>query len=168
MSAGLTRRSLALWPVLALAACMEDQPRQVTPAFYTDMSQPGARVDHRTAAEIINAYRAQAGLGALMADAGLIALAEREAARLAERGEIADGENAALRASLVSAGLNPARIRKSISAGYQTFADAFSGWRGSPHHDRVMRAARAARFGVAAHHRAGSRHRIYWVMLVGE
>jgi uncharacterized protein YkwD len=165
---GLSRRTLFAAPVLLVVGCAEERRPEVTPAFYSDMSRPGASVDHRTAAEIINAYRAKDGLKPLQPDERLVALAAREAQRLAERGEIADGENASLRASLVAAGLRPASIGKSISAGYQTFADAFSGWRGSPHHDRVMRASKATRFGIAAHHRAGSRHRIYWVMLVGE
>ena len=36
-----------------------------------------------------------------------------------------------------------------LSAGYRRLAEAFSGWRDSPQHDRVMKDAKAKRMGIA-------------------
>jgi len=160
--------TLASLPLLALGACLENERPTASPAFYSDQSRPGATIDLKTATEILNAYRANARLAALAPDAALNAIAQREAERLAQRGDLEDGENASLASSLAAAGIPPRQVRKSITAGYQNFADAFSGWRGAAHHDSVLRAPRGKRFGVAAHHRAGSRHRIYWVLLISD
>lgn len=164
----LLSASLVLPVAGGLAGCFDEPRPRAEPTFYADQSRPGATIDLRTATEIINAYRANTKLSPLQPDPALNAIAKREAERLAARGELEDGENASLASSLASAGIPPRQVRKSLSAGYQNFADAFSGWRGAPHHDRVLKAERGKRYGVAAHHRAGSRHRIYWVLLVAE
>lgn len=144
--------------VAALAAvlggCSAPPPRPVQPAFYADLATPGAAFDKVSASEIINAYRARAGVGVLTWDEGLAREAQANAERLAARGDLADGGGAV-----------PAGIKRSVSGGYHTFADAFSGWRGSPPHDAVLR-AQGSRYAIAALAKPGSRHRVYWVMLV--
>lgn len=149
----------ALRGVAALAALVGGcsaplPPPPVQPAFYADLASPGASFDRKTASEIINAYRSKAGLGALTWDEGLAREAQANAERLAARGDLSDGGGAV-----------PAGIKRSVSGGYHTFADAFSGWRGSPPHDAVLR-AQGGRYAIAALARPGSRHRVYWVMLV--
>jgi uncharacterized protein YkwD len=151
--------SLALMAsALSLAACTSPVPPRPQPAFYVDLSRPGAMLDPVTASEIINAYRAKSGLPPLVWDSVLEREAQEEAAQLADRGDLADG------------GRNPLRrgLRRSVSGGYHSFADAFSGWRGSPAHDGVLRAADGGRYAIAALARTGSRHRVYWVMLVSK
>jgi uncharacterized protein YkwD len=145
--------------IAALAAimggCSAEPPRNtVQPAFYADLARPGARFDEKTASEIINAYRARNGAGPLVWDAGLEREAQAVAERLAARGDLSDG-----------GGPVPAGMKRSVSGGYHTFADAFSGWRGSPTHDGVLKAP-GSRYAIAALSKPGSRHRIYWVMLV--
>lgn len=162
------RRILLFLGATPLAGCLEESRPQPQPAFYTDLARPGATLDHKTAGEILNSYRRNASLAALVLDPALTAIAAREAERLALRGELEDGENRSLAAALTAGGFAPRQVRKSISGGYHSFADAFSGWRGAPHHDGVLRSARGRRYGLAAHHRPGARHRIYWVLLVSE
>jgi uncharacterized protein YkwD len=138
-----------------MGGCAAERPAPAPqPAFYADLAQPGAAFDEKTASEIINAYRAKSGVGPLVWDAGLAREAQANAERLAARGDLSDGGGAV-----------PPGMRRSVSGGYHTFADAFSGWRGSPLHDGVLRAP-GSRYAIVALARPGSRHRVYWVMLV--
>ena len=150
----------ALGLATLLSACSTPAPPP-QPAFYADLARPGAVLDPGTATEIINAYRQRNGLAPLSWDAGLQQQAMREADLLATRGDLSDGGRDSLRA-LSTAGA----VRRSVSGGYHSFADAFSGWRGSPAHDAVLKAKDGGRYAIAAVSRPGSRHRVYWVMLV--
>ena len=53
-----------------------------------------------------------------------------------------------------------------LSAGYRRLAEAFSGWRDSPQHDRVMKAPNATRMGIASAYAAGSKYQVYWALVV--
>lgn len=151
---------------LAASACGTAEAPKVQPAFYADLARPGAVLDPKTASEIINAYRGQNGLAPLLWDAGLQRLAEQEAARLAERGDLSDGGGAGMLNALKAAGYPPEATRRSVTGGYHSFADAFSGWRGAPGHDAVLKAKDGRKLAIAAVAKPGSRHRVYWVMLV--
>lgn len=151
----------ALGLATLLSACSTPAPPPPQPAFYADLARPGAALDPATATEIINAYRQRNGLAPLVWDAGLQQQAARDAELLAARGDLSEGGQGSLRA-LSTAGV----VRRSVSGGYHSFADAFSGWRGSPAHDAVLKARDGGRYAIAAVSRPGSRHRVYWVMLV--
>ena len=152
---------------MALSGCTtREAPQRPQPAFYTDLARPGTVLDPVTASEIINAYRQRNGLGSLLWDGALQRLAEQEAHALAGRGDLSDGGGSAMLRAMAAAGHAPRDIRRSVSGGYHSFADAFSGWRGSPGHDAVLRAREGKRYAIAAVAKPGSRHRVYWVMLV--
>lgn len=144
---------------LILAGCAAEPPVPPRPAFYQDLAA-GGQLDAASTLAIINDYRRAKGLGALTWDAGLAAEAEREAQRHAA----ADG--------LLTAGVRgrasteDRAISRSVSGGYHNFADAFSGWRGSPAHDAVLREPQGMALGIGAVTKSGSRHRVYWVVLV--
>lgn len=140
----------------ALIGCAQEPASRPQPAFYADLASPGASFDPVTATEIINAYRSREGLRPLAWDSALAAQAQAEASRLADRGDLQDGGGIPL----------PRGMRRSVSGGYHSFADAFSGWRGSPVHDAVLKARDGQHYAIAALARPGSRHRVYWVMLV--
>ncbi|NNC01122.1 CAP domain-containing protein, partial [Corallococcus exiguus] len=53
-----------------------------------------------------------------------------------------------------------------LSAGYHTLAEAFSGWRESPQHDRVLLDPRATRMGIATAFTPNSKYKVYWVLVV--
>ena len=55
-----------------------------------------------------------------------------------------------------------------LSAGYHTLAEAFSGWRDSPAHNRVMLDGRATRMGIATAYAPGSKYKVYWALVVAE
>lgn len=152
--------------MIVLAGCSAEAPRQARPPFYADLTQPGAVLDARSAGEIINSHRARTGLAPLAGDGVLREIAEREARRLAGAGIIDDGRSAALDAALRKGGYDPGRVLRGVSGGYHSMADAFSGWRGTPYHQAVLGSRQGRRYGLAAVAAAGSRHRVYWVLLV--
>jgi uncharacterized protein YkwD len=166
----MTGRITMLCPALLaafLAACAQGEP-PVRPAFYADLAKPGAVLDPLTSGQILNSYRISKGLAPLNADEKLGAIAQAEAIRLSGLGDIQPGRDAALDAALKAAGYAPARVKRSVTGGYHSFADAFSGWRGAPHHNAVLLAPKGRGYGLAAYAAPGSRHRVYWVMLVAE
>ena len=157
----------AIFLAAVLAGCSTPAaPPTPQPAFYADLARPGAVLDPVSASEIINAYRQRNGLAPILWDGALQRLAEQEAQTLADRGDLSDGGGSAMLRALGAAGHAPQDIRRSVSGGYHSFADAFSGWRGSPGHDAVLRARDGKRYAIAAVSKPGSRHRVYWVMLV--
>lgn len=146
--------------VLNLAGCTE--PVRTQPAFYRDLGSPSARVDAEAARATISAYRLNAGLSALKLDPELMQAAEQEAAAMAAADKPAQAE--AVKVRLARAG--QAGAEANLSAGYRRLAEAFSGWRDSPQHDRVMKAPNATRMGIASAYAAGSKYQVYWALVV--
>lgn len=144
---------------LLLAGCAGEPQVPPRPAFYQDLAA-GGQLDAASALSIINDYRRANGLGALNWDAALASEAESEARRHAAADGLLTSGTRERQAAARSA------VRRSVSGGYHSFADAFSGWRGSPAHDSVLREPQGEAIGIAAVARPGSRHRVYWVVLV--
>ncbi|MCB5174403.1 CAP domain-containing protein [Microvirga lenta] len=150
--------------VLGLAAC-QSQPRPVanrTPSFYLSMAKADAVVDAAAARDMISAYRRNNGLGPLTIDPGLQAAAEAEANAMAGADKPSSAD--ALKARLAASGFKAPAAN--LSAGYHTVAEAFSGWRESPQHNRVLLDPRATRIGIATAYRPNSKYKVYWVLAV--
>jgi uncharacterized protein YkwD len=159
----------ALLPLLAGCAQPGDAPRSASPpVMYQSLAEAGRKVDADAARDLINAYRLNGGLPRLMLDPVLMAEAERQAAAMARGGDVSRGARTDIRARLGAAGLGAVQARESVSAGYFTLSDAFSGWRGSPVHDQTLRLANGRRLGIAAQHQPGSRHHVYWALIVSD
>jgi uncharacterized protein YkwD len=149
--------------LLGLAGCSDTANGPAArPSFYADLGQPGASIDAAQARAMISAYRINAGLPALRLDAGLQAAAAREAEAMAAADR--PGSSDAVKQRLAAAGL--ARPEANLSAGYRTLAEAFSGWRDSPPHDRVMKASGATRMGIATAYAPGSKYKVYWALVL--
>ena len=147
--------------LFGLAGCTEPQ-RQAQPAFYRDLGSASARVDAEQARAMISAYRLNAGLATLKLDPELMQAAEQEAKAMAAADKPAQAE--AVKARLARAGQPGAEAN--LSAGYRRLAEAFSGWRDSPQHDRVMKAPGATRMGIASAYAPGSKYQVYWALIV--
>jgi uncharacterized protein YkwD len=156
----------ALAGLLGLGGCAEPPATTgaLQPAFYADLGSPGAVVDSGQARAMISAYRLNAGLGVVRLDGQLMAVAQREARAMAasDRPTSADAVKARLRREGV------AGAEVNLSAGYRRLAEAFSGWRDSPQHDRVMKARGATRMGVATAYAPGSKYKVYWALVLAE
>ena len=164
------RRSLAMTcpaliagalAVLNLAGCTEPA-RTSQPAFYRDLGSASARVDANEARAMISAYRLNAGLPALALDPVLNGLAQQEADAMAAADKPAQAD--AAKARLARAGHQGTEVN--LSAGYRRLAEAFSGWRDSPQHDRVMKTPGATRMGIATAYAPGSKYQVYWALVL--
>jgi uncharacterized protein YkwD len=158
----------ALLPLLAACVQSAPPPPAAEPAIYASLATSGVVLNAEAARDLINGYRRNQGLPALVLDPVLMAEAGRQAAAMAAGGDVSKGARTDIRTRLAAAGLGQRQARESASAGYFTVSDAFSGWRGSPTHDATMRFATGRRLGLAAEHRAGSRHNIYWSLIVSD
>lgn len=145
----------ALLAALVLSACSMSgggsSPGALAPALSARMDQPGARLDQAEAIGMINAYRATAGLPALVPDAALEGTAQVLANQYAQTG-------------------NPPRTPQGLagmklSAGYATFAETFSGWRNNPADAAGLR-ANAGKAGLAMAFNPASSYGIHWVLVL--
>jgi len=159
------RRALALAGLFALlAACAREAPPapSAQPLFYRSLAASQASVDAATAAEMISAYRANHGLGPLTVDPALVTEARKAADAMAAADRPASGD--ALRKELAAEGMASPAVN--LSAGYHTLAEAFSGWRDSPAHNRVMLTPGASRLGIATAYAPRSKYKVYWALIV--
>jgi uncharacterized protein YkwD len=149
---------------LVLAACQSEKPvaRSETPSFYVSMARADATVDAAMARDMIGAYRGNNGLGRLALDADLQAAAQAEADAMAAADKPSSGD--AFKARLAAAGF--AAPAANLSAGYHTLAEAFSGWRESPQHNRVLLDPKATRIGIATAYAPNSKYKVYWALAV--
>ncbi|MFC7396200.1 CAP domain-containing protein [Chelatococcus sp. GCM10030263] len=158
-------RALAVAGVFTLlVACTREAPAPApsTPLFYQSLDAPAATIDAATAAEMISAYRANQGLGPLAVDPALEADARAAAEAMAAADRPASGD--VLRKKLAAEGIPSPAVN--LSAGYRTLAEAFSGWRDSPAHKRVMLASSATRLGIATAYAPRSKYKVYWALIV--
>ena len=165
--AGLAAIACALALLLAACAGGADSNR---PAFYRNLAQAGGQLDARNARDLINGYRESQGVGAVALNPALMSLARGYAASLGgdarfSRDVRPDGK---LKARLISAGYDAAAIRESVTAGYHTFAEAFSGWRDSAPHRRTMLMKDATEMGIAAAYVPNTRYKVYWVLVMAQ
>lgn len=148
--------------LLGVAGCTEPQRQAQQPAFYRDLGSASAQVDVEQARAMISAYRLNAGLGPLTLDPALVEAAQREADTMARADRPSQAD--AVKARLAKEGIPGAEAN--LSAGYRRLAEAFSGWRDSPQHDRVMKDARAKRMGLATAYAPGSKYQVYWALIL--
>jgi uncharacterized protein YkwD len=149
---------------LILAGCIAEPrsmaPRE-TPSFYRSLARADAVVDSATARAMISAYRANKGVAPVVLDPDLERLAQAEARAMAAADKPASADAAKGRVAaegFVGPGAN-------LSAGYHTLAEAFSGWRDSPQHNRVLLDPTATRMGIATAYAPGSKYKVYWALV---
>lgn len=153
---------------LLLSACAE--PRvgtRTVPPLVRDMARYGQTVDLPTAQSVFTSYRQNHGLSAVEPDQRLVDVAREMAVLLAERDNIqASLSQPAVMDRLARKGIKVVDAGENVSAGYHTLAEAFSGWRGSPPHDRVLKLPGATHFGIAAVYSPRSKYSVFWVLVM--
>lgn len=163
--------SALMFGALALAGCAGGADNVVAkgePSFYRSMAQPGAVLDTAAAASMISGYRANNGLPAVVIDAELTRLAAAQAAIMAQRDRLDHNAGKPFNTRLKASGYDTRSAAENISAGYQTLAEAFSGWRDSPPHRANMLLKGATRMGIAAIYTPGSKYKVYWALILAE
>ena len=126
----------------------------LAPGLTQPINASGAQMDRVAALSIVNQYRSVRGVSALAADAGLDAQAQTLASQYAGTGTPPS----------LPAGLTAMRL----SAGYENFAETFSGWRNSPADADALASGSARRAGFAAVYNPNSAYGTHWVMVLAQ
>lgn len=172
MHAALRKNSarFLLFPVVLaaalLSACMSE--RLQTPPFYQDLAKTDGQVDAATAAQMISQYRINNGLPAVTPDPQLSSIAQTQANAMASAGSVRASlaHNLKLETRLAAIGEPKTAASENVSAGYRTFAEAFSGWRESPKHNQVLLAKNATRLGIATAYSSTAKHKVFWSLIL--
>ncbi|WP_305988263.1 CAP domain-containing protein [Roseibium sp. MMSF_3544] len=158
--------AFAALAVIAIAACQSERFQQ--PPFYRDLAKSDGEVDATTAAQMISQYRINNGLSAVAPDAQLTGIARSQADAMAAAGSVqaslAPDQQLATRMS--SIGEPNTAAAENVSAGYRTFAEAFSGWRESPKHNQVLLTQDATRLGIATAYSPNAKHKVFWSLVL--
>ncbi|WP_181704638.1 CAP domain-containing protein [Chthonobacter rhizosphaerae] len=163
----LSRRVFLAAP-LVLAACQTEKAAVATkPTFYEDLASPTAQVDQQRALSMINQYRLRNGSGPLSLDPelGRIARAYAREMAAADRMSHSLSDEARLGNRLKANGYAFEAAGENIAAGYRTLAEAFSGWRESPAHDRGMKDRDMTHMGIGTAFNPNSKYKVFWCLI---
>lgn len=168
MSSFLMKRlaGMLLVPLLLGGCAAGPAMTPVDETFYANISKGGA-LDPQAAAALISDYRRGRGLPAVTIDPVLMTVAERQAKAMASADKLShDIGGRGLTTRLKAAGFSGLKAAENVGAGYHTLAEAFSGWRDSPSHNKNMLMAGATRLGIAAVRAPRSKYSVYWAMVI--
>ena len=161
--------AFGLFAALSLAACGTAFEIDKSPPYYENLARPGTQVNVSAAASILSDYRRAKGLPALAADEKLVALATEQARRMAAIDKLThDPGGRGFVQRLKASNYDAVRAAENIGAGYHTLAEAFSGWRDSPSHDKNMLLPGATRFGIATAYAPNSKYKVFWALILAE
>jgi uncharacterized protein YkwD len=144
------RAAIAVLLTLGLAGCGGGG---LPSGLSQSMDKPGAQLNRGDAFNIVNQYRTSLGVAPIADDPSLDAAAQEAVNAYAKTGRQSPKPEGTI------------QIR--YSAGYATFAETFSGWRGSPQDSAALTDKNARRGGIAVTYEANSPYGVYWVMIVG-
>jgi uncharacterized protein YkwD len=136
------------------------------PSLYQTLAVPGAILDVSAAQAMISNYRQNNGLPAVTLDPILMRLAEEQARGMAARNTLDHNVIGTFRTRIAKSGFDAQAAAENISAGYHTLAEAFSGWRASPHHRANMLLKGATRMGIAAVYAPNSKYKVFWALIL--
>ena len=137
------------------------------PTFYQDLSKPDTALDPAAAASMISGYRSNNGLGPVTRRSR----ADADGGRTGARHGRSRQDGSRYRPPVPGPDPQFAVFRNSvavenISAGYHTFAEAFSGWRDSPPHRANMLNRSVTRIGIAAALAPNSKYKVFWALIL--
>jgi uncharacterized protein YkwD len=135
------------------------------PGFYRNIAE-GGELDVKSAEAMISNYRANNGLPTVAIDPTLTKLAEAQARAMAARNKLDHNVIGPFNARIAKSGFDASAAVENISAGYHTMAEAFSGWRDSPHHRANMLLKGATRMGIAAVRAPGTKYKVFWALIL--
>lgn len=159
-------RTGAILLLLLAAACTGSMDTS-TPAFYENLTVPGAKVNAAAAASMISDYRKSHALGGLELDPTLMRVAEDHARAMARADKVShDIGGKSLKKRMQTASYRAAVAAENVGAGYQTLAEAFSGWRDSPPHNINMLIPAVTKMGIGTAYVPKSKYKVYWALVL--
>jgi uncharacterized protein YkwD len=165
----LLLRSLPLLALAFLAVGCGTEMDTKSPAFYDNLASPDAAVNSAVAASMISDYRRLNGLAAVEVDPSLTRMAEDHARAMARVDKVThDTGGRDLKQRLQAVSFNAKVAGENVGAGYQTLAEAFSGWRDSPSHNKNMLMPSVTKIGIATAYAPKSKYKVYWALVLAE
>jgi uncharacterized protein YkwD len=153
--AALARIALAGVLAAGLAACsMGGGGGQLSPGLSAPMNQPGAKLNRVEALFLLNDFRRSRGAADVRGDTLLDSTAQSLATSYAKTG--------------AQPALPAGAIVMRLSAGYTTFAEAFSGWRAVPADAAAIADPTGKRAGLGVAYEPNSTHGVYWVLVLDD
>ncbi|MFG1418832.1 CAP domain-containing protein [Xanthobacter sp. V0B-10] len=166
---GTRRASAGLVLALLLAGCGTTETLNEQPAFYTNLAKTGKPVDAEAAVSMISDYRTARGLSALTLDPALTQLAQEQANAMARADNLSHEVGGRSFVQRVKAsGYKARQAVENVGAGYHTLAEAFSGWRDSPPHNKNMLTPGVTRMGIATANAPNSKYKVYWALVLAQ
>lgn len=166
------RHALSVMSALALAgflaACSTVREPGPTPPFYDRLDLSGHQVDGPSSLSMINQYRGNNGLRPLRWNPVLTQVARQAADRMAAAGKVLSADDVRLGDALMASGYRYKVYTANLSAGYRTFAEAFSGWRELKENNAHMLDGRATEIGLATANVPGSKYQVFWALVVAD
>ncbi len=148
----LFRLTLAAGLAAALAACSMGGGAPLSEGLTMPMNRPGAQLNRVEALFLLNDYRRQNGAGDVRGDTVLDNTAQTLAQNYARTG--------------AQPLLPPGATVMRLSAGYNTFAEVFSGWRAVPADASAMATSSVSRAGIGVVYEPASANGVYWVLVL--
>lgn len=163
----MTSTTCLLLGFLGIAGCTTLVEPEKSPAFYENLARSDAKVNAAAAASLISDYRRKNGLPAVQIDPQLSAMAEAQARDMARRNQLThDPGGRGFTKRLQASGFDASRAAENIGAGYHTLAEAFSGWRDSPSHNKNMLLSGATKIGIATAYSPNSKYKVFWALVL--
>jgi uncharacterized protein YkwD len=153
----------------ALAGCASDNnPPTGLPSFYQSLATADAKLDANAAQSMISGYRANNGLNPVTIDPELTKLAAEQARAMAARDKLDHSVWRPFQERIQHSSFDAAVAVENIGAGYQTLAEAFSGWRDSPPHRANMLNPQVTKMGIAAAYAPKSKYKVFWSLILAK
>lgn len=152
---------------LALAGCVGERGGE-RPSFYQRLESEAVAVDTGAAAAMVSGYRRNNGLGTVVIDPRLNAIAQTQADAMARADRVSHSLAGPFSSRIVGAGYEADIAVENIGAGYRTLAEAFSGWRDSPEHRANLLRDGVTHMGIATAYAPQSKYKVYWSMVLAK
>lgn len=163
------RHSLLLGTLAAiLASCAEAPPPAAPsrPAFYNNLELPTSRLDIQDAVQVISSYRASKGLPPVQLDPELVILSQNHANAQAKANKVGHEIGGTFSKRVKTLNQSRSVSVENVSAGYRSFAEAFSGWRDSKRHNANLLNKDVSRFGIAKAVNSKSKFKVFWTLVM--
>lgn len=151
---------------LFLAGCA-GEPRRTGPLDQRSIERlASVKVDQAAAGRILNAYRAERGLGPVRLDSALTAMAQTQANAMIAGNALSHDVGGNFTTRVHAAGVDSARVAENLGGGSYSTQEVFEGWRQSPGHDANLLMKGATRFGIALAKDPSTTYRTYWALVI--
>jgi uncharacterized protein YkwD len=152
--------------VTALAGCADNNPPAGQPSFYRSLAHADAELDVNAAQSMISGYRTNNGLGPVTVDPELMRLAGEQARAMAARDKLDHDVAKPFDERIKNSKFDASVAVENISAGYDTLAEAFGGWRDSPQHRANMLNSHVTKMGIAEVYAPNSKYKVFWSLIL--